>query len=257
LELAVEQTPPARGNDDGALPQQEQEFEFRLFADAPAKESSAAVPGQKVVLVPEQDDVGVDGGFVVPQRPLSFYIPGRPSADELAKYAAAAVGGKEVLAKSGAKCWGLEVPWRVKTRIRLTKREIGALLATTHELAVERKGQRKGLAENGSSGSEDERPEKRKRTRPCKRTRIARRKKAKAAEEKKAHREKEQADKESRLREKKTRLNRERKVKRLQKKKELKAAAAAATSAIQAVDVGTEVVQAGTISPERSLAEVP
>jgi hypothetical protein len=183
----------------------EEEFEFRLF------NTSKAVT--KIVLPDEQEELSHlgNGKFVVPSRPLSFYLAPKPSDQLQAEFEFSAVTGDEILERSRQRCWGLELPWRV-TQITLAGSDKSGGLSG--DIAL------KG-AETGNLVD--------KRRRPSKKKRIAVRIKEKARLEKKAAlerekeaKQKESQDKEEYLREKKKRLNRQKKLKRRAKNKEEK-----------------------------------
>ncbi|KAK4452291.1 hypothetical protein QBC34DRAFT_398294 [Podospora aff. communis PSN243] len=180
--------------EDGANEQPpEEEFEFRLF--------STSGPSQKIVLAAEGEK---HEGPALSQRPISFYVRGELTPEELEKFKAAAVSSADVIAEARKRAWGLEVPWRVTKIVVSTGRNQGR--------AGPRSAVAPGLAvADGELG---------KRKRPGKKRRIKLRKEEKAKQED----EKKKMTKEEHLKEKKKRLNREKKIKRRQKEKEKKAA---------------------------------
>ncbi|CAG7554566.1 unnamed protein product [Fusarium equiseti] len=163
----------------------EEEFAFRLFSKAPAT--------QKVVL---EEDTGPTGtGVFVSGRPLSYYVVTNVPAQRKQEYAIASISGDEVLARSGDRAWGLELPWKVT------------------KLTISRKA-------NPDEKAEGE--ETRGRRRPGKKQRISLRKRAKAKEEKKAADAKKMAEKEEHIKDKKKRMNRLKKLRKRAKAREQK-----------------------------------
>lgn len=184
-------------HDDGAdeqPPDAEEQFEFRLF--------STSAP-QKIVIAP--DELKEQEGPLISTRPISFYVRGKLSPEELERYRIAAVAGSDVLAESRKRAWGLEVPWRVRTIVVSAGGKVAG---------------RKGSQAAGAAGLEEAAGETAGRKRPGKKRRIALRKKEKAKTEEESKR----MTKEEHLKEKKKRLNREKKLKRRQKEREKKAA---------------------------------
>jgi len=217
------QQQPGEGDSDHPL--EEETFEFRLFASS-AKGGGAAVP-QKVVLVPDDLEAVAGGGaFVVPSRPLSYYLPGDPTPEETEMFRTAAVSGEDVLLRSAQRCWGLEVPWRV-TKVTATRKEMRALLANAPR--------EEAVASSGGSDEDEAAAEvQQRKRRPGKKRRIALRTKERALHAaEKSRREKLDAEekmrvsKEEHLREKNKRLNREKKLKRRQKERDKKQASKA------------------------------
>lgn len=163
----------------------EEEFAFRLFSKAPAT--------QKVVL---EEDTGPTGtGVFVSGRPLSYYVVTNVPAQQKQEYAIASISGDQVLARSGDRAWGLELPWKVT------------------KLTISRKA-------NPDEKAEGE--ETRGKRRPGKKQRISLRKRAKAKEEKKAADAKKMADKEEHIKDKKKRMNRLKKLRKRAKAREQK-----------------------------------
>lgn len=172
-----------------------EEFAFRLF--------STAQPTQKVVLEEEVEPQG-EGGFVVPTRPLSYYVVKTSTGRQREEYDFAAVSGDEIFQRSKTRSWGLELPWKVTT------------------LTVTRKA-------NPGDTSRDAK-DVIKRRRPNKKQRIVLRKKVKAQEEKKKAAAQKSIEKEEHIKDKKKRLNRLKKLRRRAKNKEQKQDAGAAGS---------------------------
>ncbi|KAK3325515.1 hypothetical protein B0H66DRAFT_548541 [Apodospora peruviana] len=193
-------------------PDEQPEFEFRLFS---------AAPPQKVVLEP-QEDAAVDelqqrvhdahAGSMVAPRAVSHYIRGELSAEERTRFQLAAVAGSEVVRRAKQeRAWGLEVPWRV-TKITVS--------SSSSSSSRTRKG---GGDDEEVEGKERSATENKKK-KLGKKGRIAARTKEKAA----AALQKDLMTKEEHLKEKKKRLNREKKLKRRKKEKEKKLATAGA-----------------------------
>ncbi|KAK4250263.1 hypothetical protein C7999DRAFT_38775 [Corynascus novoguineensis] len=210
------------------------EFEFRLFSTpavttATTTDATAGAaqppPLPKVVLVPDEVEEAYDGP-AISRRPLSCYIRGELSTREREQFQVAAVSGRDVLAWAAQRAWGLEVPWRV-TRVTVSVGKIGG------------KGTASAVVDRGEGGGEGRN---RKKTRPGKKKRIVLRKRDKIKKEKEAEAEKLKMSKEEHLREKKKRLNREKKLKRRQKEREKKMAAkgAAAGGQTGAADSASE-----------------
>ncbi|KAJ4019847.1 hypothetical protein NW752_004948 [Fusarium irregulare] len=167
----------------------EEEFAFRLFSKAPAT--------QKVVL---EEDTGPTGtGVFVSGRPLSYYVVTNVPAQQKQEYAIASISGDQVLARSGDRAWGLELPWKVT------------------KLTISRKANPDEKAEGEGEGEET-----RGKRRPGKKQRISLRKRAKAKEEKKAADAKKMADKEEHIKDKKKRMNRLKKLRKRAKAREQK-----------------------------------
>jgi len=175
-------------------PPDEVEFEFRLF--------STSAPSQKIALV---DGDGRHEGPAISQRPLSFYVRGELSPEEIEQFRVAAVEASDIVAEARKRAWGLEVPWRVARIVVSMGRKRGDRAGGLSAGVTRPKGT-------------DEEPARRKR--PGKKRRIALRIKEKAKKEE----EIQKMTKEEHLREKKKRLNREKKLKRRQKEKEKKVA---------------------------------
>lgn len=211
---AVEEEGPGVDRAEGPA---EEVFEFKLFS-APKAVAGLPAPITKVVLAAadtaadQAGDGSDDGGFVVPQRPLSHYVAAEPSPEQRAQWEMSTVTGEDVLARSKQRCWGLEKPWRL-TRIVISA-DTGEKGGGGSEINTAA-----AAATTGSLSPADAAGESKKK-RPGKRRRIAMRVKAKALEEEQAKLQ----TKEEHLREKKKRLNREKQLKRRQKERERKQA---------------------------------
>jgi hypothetical protein len=202
LAVTLEPGPAPPGNDveehdggvDGQPSDEEGQFEFRLF--------STSAP-QRIVIAP--DELKEQGGPLISTRPISFYVRGKLSPEELERYRIAAVTGGDILEESRKRAWGLEVPWRVRT-----------IVVSAGSKATGSKSSQSG----GTTGLDGMAGEATGRKRPGKKRRIALRKKEKVKKEEESKR----MTKEEHVKEKKKRLNREKKLKRRQKEREKKAA---------------------------------
>jgi hypothetical protein len=163
------------------------ELEFRLFS-GPTVETSTKIR----IRSPEIDDL--PGGFVVPRRSYSYYFKEDLSEQQWNQIHEVAVSGEFVISRSSEIWPGCQLPWKVLT-VTQSRRN-------THGL--EGHSQVKGLG-------------KPKRTRLGKKSRIAKRKKLTAMSQ-------QILQKESHIRDKKTKKNRVQKLKRREKARQLKAA---------------------------------
>jgi hypothetical protein len=178
--------------------QSEEEVEFRLFSTGPGKVTK--------IKLDEPDFSKLPPGFVVPERPRSFYFQDTLPEKLKQQVHDSTVTGKQVMELSKTSWPGSAMPWKV--------------------LTIDRQGRRVAeMLKQHSRSEEDETSSKK--ARPGKKVRIARRK-AKALKAEKAERAKVAADeKEAALRDKKTRRNREKKLKKKEKEKAKKSAVVA------------------------------
>ncbi|KAI1308874.1 hypothetical protein F5Y03DRAFT_393242 [Xylaria venustula] len=191
--------PASHAQQDGAHPQEDGAFAFRLFRDE--------APTHTVVLASDEDKAAQgDGGFVVPSRPRAYYVAPAPSAEQTSEYRSVAVTAEYLLADAKRRRWGLEKPWRV---IHIVSDPSPTASAESIP---------------GPERSSGQQQEKKKRTRPGKKHRILLRVREREKREREETAKKLALDKEQHLQEKKKRLNRERKLKRRQKEREKKAA---------------------------------
>ncbi|EFX06103.1 hypothetical protein CMQ_4172 [Grosmannia clavigera kw1407] len=237
-ETSKEAEKPASAADGGV------EFAFRLFSSSG---KAAAVSEPAVPTVVLYDDIvltgdGLDtatgpGGLASAPRPLSAYVASEPTAAELARYAQTAVTGETIAAQAAAgqrNAWGLEVPWRARTTVRVSQSELRALLASAlpdetktplPQLAAQAANKLPpwALLSTSSVASSSiplaECVASRKR-RPGKKRRIVLRQREKARLEKEAVAKLQHKSKEEHLLEKKKRLNRLKKLRRREKKRE-------------------------------------
>ncbi|KAI1079353.1 hypothetical protein F5B20DRAFT_544604 [Whalleya microplaca] len=170
-----------------------QEFAFRLFRDEEP---------HKVVLQPQngQTDGAGNGGFVVPKRPMSYYLAEELPPHIMKEFKMAAVSSDYLFEDAKKRRWGLEKPWKVTTISITTNRETGPKSSPVQN----------STAEAG------------KRKRPGKKRRIILRVREKAKKEKEENAKHELIDKEQHLKDKKKRLNRQKKLKRRAKAREEK-----------------------------------
>jgi Fungal protein of unknown function (DUF2011) len=173
-----------------------EELEFRLFASGPITSSKIRVKSPDLGNKPM--------GFVVPNRPDSYYFKEAVSTRESSEFDSVALSSEQILSLSKVPWPGCSLPWRVRV---VSPKESGGNINQKTLLGHAAKMEAPVIRSL--------------RTKPSKKARIARRKKALAAEKGKA----EAAEKEAALREKKTRKNRLQKLKRREKKRNEKAPA--------------------------------
>jgi hypothetical protein len=172
----------------------EETVEFRLFAGSRSKSPPAAK-----IRLSSPDTSNQPPAFVVPERPRSYYFQDSWSIDEQRQFDATAVTGNDVIQRSSTFWHGFALPWRVRT-IRSGKEPAEVHLASKQEQSPSKS-----------------------RSRPGKKTRIARRTRLAAAKGQIELRKKEQEAKETAVREKKTRINKLKKMRRREKKRQEKA----------------------------------
>jgi hypothetical protein len=178
-------------------PVHEEALEFRLFAHL-----NSNSPAATKIRLNSPDTSNKPPGFVVPERPRSYYFQDSWSIGQQHQFNAAAVSGSDVIQHSKTFWHGFALPWRVTT-IRSDKK-----------LAQDR------------PCSKPERSSSKSRKRPGKKSRIARRTLLAVAKGQVEQRRRVQEAKEVSVREKKTRMNKLRKMRRREKKRQEKAAAA-------------------------------
>lgn len=210
---------------------EEEEFEFRLFSTS----SKTAAPAKVVLTASDDEDAAPgDGVFTVPERPLSYYVAGEPTPEQLHMFRQSALAGDDIVLGARKRAWGLERPWRIMRIGGLAKPVQGSSSAKGSTGKVY-------LMATLPMSNEDE---KEKRKRPGKKRRIATRIKAKAEKEKREAADKQKMTKEEHLQEKKKRLNREKKLKRRAKEREQKLAGksqdGSQPAAIEPADSGSE-----------------
>jgi hypothetical protein len=192
---------PAQEDEAADKRQEEETFEFRLFSAPAASKTECesktpkSAPSKINIRSPTPDQPS-DGRFVNPHRPLTYYFT---SSDDKPNFSLAAVSGDDVLTLSQSPWPGTQLPWRV---IHLPSSKVSMPDVSS---------QAKSMLKVKGPHSADRRTGK-----PSKKRRILLRTRAKLVIEK-------AKEKEDHLREKKTRLNREKKIKRKAKEKAEKA----------------------------------
>ncbi|KAI0398180.1 hypothetical protein F5Y17DRAFT_412671 [Xylariaceae sp. FL0594] len=204
--------------------EEEEAFAFRLFRDEE--------PTHTVILTPEDDSLhnpSSSSGFVVPRRPISYYVSPPLTPEQEGAYRSASVSAEYLLQNARRRNkWGLEKPWRV-VRVAAVKREgdkvegVVVVVPTTTPATGDNEDKMEGVETSLKGGEESEASKKKKR--PGKKHRIRARVKAKEALERAEAARKHALEKEQHIQEKKKRLNREKKLKRRQKEREKKAQA--------------------------------
>jgi uncharacterized protein DUF2011 len=202
VELEFIDAPPTEANiNDEVNHSQSQDLEFRLFA-GPSESNATRIK----ITSPEFDNR--PPGFVVPNRPDSYYFRGELSNKDVAAFDACAVSGADVLTRSNTPWPGCFLPWRV-IRIKQSAKE-----TSMSNVQVE----------------VNEPINKPKRSRLGKKARIAKRKIIVLKREQIAKKETALKEKEAHLREKRSKKNRSQKLKRREKKRATKAAMAIPTT---------------------------
>lgn len=184
-------------NDDDEV-EEEQGFEFRLFSNS--TNTSAA----RVVLEPEEDNDG-GGTFIRKDRDKNYYFATPATGDRKTGFETMAVSGETILAWRNIRARGLEVPWRVKT----------IKIHSSSKLKPDGSTQVTVIVDDGEKD--------RKKCKPNKKRRVILREKQRKKEKLEEEKRKRNEGKEAAEREKKTRLNRAKKVKRKEKQKAFKA----------------------------------
>lgn len=179
--------------------EEEQEFEFRLFA------TSAANNPVSRIRVGSPDPTDRPPGLVVPHRPNSYYFANEPNANAKARLASVAVSGSEVRLRSRIPWPGCFLPWRV---VNITTS--GKVLASLN----------KHVAYESSEGISQ------RRSRKGKKARIATRKRVAAEKERLRDEAMRKEDKEIQEKIKRAKRNREKKVKQRERNRRKKAQAA-------------------------------
>lgn len=141
-----------------------------------------------------------------PTRPTSYYLASPPSDVQKAQFAASAIDGTEVMAKSTTPWFGWRMEWRV----------FEATVAAPQSSGVEEHDEQD--ADDGEAETKTK-----KRTRKGKKARIKLRIKFRAKEEAKKRKAEEEKEKEAYLAEKKRKLNRAKQIKKRAKAREEKA----------------------------------
>lgn len=182
-------------NNNGA-DNEDEELEFHLFTPSANSKSQAQPKTHKIRLNSPFTGDG-PGGFVVPQRPGSYYFTGELDVSAKKELDAVVVEGDDVLKRAQWKWPGCTLPWRVTT---ISATGLKNDILTSHTNAALEPGTRK-------------------RSRAGKKHRIALRKKAQLEKQKKEQAQKIMQMKEEADKEKRTRRNREKKIKKKAKEK--------------------------------------
>jgi Fungal protein of unknown function (DUF2011) len=185
--------------DKGFVEENKDELEFRLFAAPVSAASQNQVPIQRVRLrSPSVENQAA--GFIIPGRGSGYYFTGDINGARQAELNAVAAEGEDILQQAQSSWPGCALPWRVTT-ITPAGLMLGVSVSdidSTFNLHVQR-------------------------TRPGKRRRIALRKQAQKLKEKKEQAERTLQEKIEAEKGKRTRRNREKKVKRKAREKAKKA----------------------------------
>ncbi|KAI9669849.1 MAG: hypothetical protein M1817_004590 [Caeruleum heppii] len=180
-------------------------FDFRLFSKplrhsrSHDQEPSTWQPTSKIRIQSPQILENAPS-FVEHQRPKGFYFTTGPSWAQKQEIAAAALTGEQIMALSGRKCPGLQLPWRSGV--------IKVAPSVSHSCAIPNAVSHRARATG--------------RKRPGKKRRIATRVKVKTKLEQQQQALEEAAKRGAAEREKRTRRNREKKVKRKERDAEKK-----------------------------------
>lgn len=165
---------------DAVKDDEEEEVEFRLFnTNGPTK-----------IRVRSPTPGNTEPAFLIPSRPTSYYFTGEPSEEVKQTFIVSAVSGIDVLSRSASRWQGCALPWKV--------------------FPADGKGDVAKLA-TAKAGKT--------RTRPGKKYRLSVRKKENAKAEKKLAEQKQAEEKEAYLREKKSKMNRQKQIKKRAKEK--------------------------------------
>ncbi|KAF2203686.1 hypothetical protein GQ43DRAFT_249917 [Delitschia confertaspora ATCC 74209] len=189
---------------DGPFSDDDDEAEIRLFAGPP----STTAPQALKIRVASPDMGDKEPGFVVPNRPHSYYFS-ELDAQTKKEFEAVAVDGQTVIRWSQEPWPGCAIPWKVKT-ISSNRIKKSVLIGHPQKIIDVTEAENK------------------KRTRKGKKMRIALRKKSQAASAKAEEGKRRALEKEETEREKRTRRNREKKVKKKAREKAKKAEGKAA-----------------------------
>ncbi|KAI1406420.1 hypothetical protein F4819DRAFT_440393 [Hypoxylon fuscum] len=204
-DIETQQTPGSRMGDAAEIPKEdgdsdktgEEAFTFRLFRDEE--------PSRKVVLEPQNagTEKGGDGAFVVARRPISYYLAEETPPDLGEKFRTAAVSADYLLKDAKRRRWGLEKPWKVTT-ITITADKRGTVPSGPISSDT--------MAQDGKKAKK----------RPGKKRRIMLRVREKAKLEREEAAKQQLVEKGEHIKDKKKRLNRQKKLKRRAKEREKK-----------------------------------
>lgn len=230
-------TAQSREEGEGQVEEDENTFAFKLFASAPAPNpvpdtsvsvsaststhapapatsssntTTTAAHPQRIQLITLDDaattnDAGATSTYLIPKRPLSYYIASPASPAQKAQYSASALTTNDILNLAKMERKGLACPWRV-LHIPITLAPVllyEKALSTTDPAP----SSTTSVSEE-TGGTEPTQPSTKKRTRKSKKTRIKLRLKFQKRAENEIKRKEAEKAKEEHLRDKKTRMNR-------------------------------------------------
>ncbi|KAL8800095.1 MAG: hypothetical protein Q9182_005407 [Xanthomendoza sp. 2 TL-2023] len=175
----------------------EEAYEFQLFSQKPKPSTISAPQPQRILLRSPSPEIK-EPGFVHPNRSPRFYFTGAESRENRQRFREVAVEGHDVQKESQAKWPGYELPWRLTTiTFHSTKQAVAAPRIA-------------GTTEPGT------------RKRVGKKRRIILRTRLQALKERQEIARLAEAEKEALATEKRSRKNREKKLKRREKARSLK-----------------------------------
>ncbi|KAL8786646.1 MAG: hypothetical protein Q9213_002675 [Squamulea squamosa] len=170
----------------------EEAYDFKLFSQKPSQATISAPQPPRVLLRSPSPEVK-DPAFVYQTRSHKFYFTGIITPEQMARFQDAAIEGQDVLRESQTKWPGLMLPWRVTTIAFSAAKRANAVSSTTAAVEVG------------------------KRRKPGKKRRIIIRSKAQARKEREEATRLAEAEKATIAMEKRSRRNREKKLKRREK----------------------------------------
>lgn len=203
----------APDEDEGA--QEEDTFAFKLFStagkpadDAAKKEENAfsvqqaKAPNIQLISLAEDEPMPDPASLLPPpERPLSYYIANPATAAEKARYASAAMTGEDIIQLSKTPWPGMSYNWRIIS----TTSSMSPALTTA------------SIGSSSTSSADPEQASKHKRTRLGKKSRIKLRMKLQTKVAKQKEKEEQDKAKEAHLRDKKTRMNRAKQLRKREK----------------------------------------
>ncbi|KAL8676225.1 MAG: hypothetical protein Q9186_007239 [Xanthomendoza sp. 1 TL-2023] len=193
--ISEQQTNPVEPSEEcqGAIDDiNEEAYEFQLFSQKP-EQSTISAPQPPKILLRSPSPENKEPGFVHPTRSPYYYFTGAESRDRRLQFQNVAVEGHDVQKESQAKWPGFELPWRVTTITLHSSKQTVAPSRIT------------GALESG------------KRKRVGKKRRIILRTKLQALKERQEAARLAEVEKEALATEKRSRRNREKKLKRREK----------------------------------------
>lgn len=210
----IESTKPAEENQIG----QEDTFAFKLFSTArnavnnaenDGKDASTVEKAPEVQLISlAEDDHMQDAASLLPppERPLSYYIATPATAAEKARYVSAAISGEDIIQLSKMPWPGMSYEWRIisTTSSQSTKLRTPGAVGSSSTRLTDAADQSEHTFNAG-------------RTRLGKKSRIKLRIKLQTKVAKQKEKEEAEKAKEAHLRDKKTRVNRAKQLKKREK----------------------------------------